>query len=504
MKKILLATAVLLLLLIQNITAQGWQWIDTGFPVHIFDMSFPPGQSNVGFAVGSSLPFGGDGIILKTTDGGSNWTKISADTLPGLKAVCFTSLNVGFAGGYQNFLMKTTDGGTNWTFQMIDDKLWYFNNIKFLDENKGVIVSYPSEVYTTLDGGVTWDSSFGVKRSVEDICYADESNLFLAGGDEKIYKSTNSGLLWTEVYGGMILKDFFGVEFLNADYGMVCGDSGKVFVTTDGGVNWNLNTVSSLGLLNDIHIVDQQNSFVVGSPELVYKTTNGGSSWLSDFSGGNVTSFYKILFTENQVGLICGSGGKFLKNNDYVVPVELTSFTADADGNEVHISWTTQTELNNSGFEIYRMTHGTDWKKITFVPGSGSSTDPKDYFFIDRDVKNGNYFYQLKQIDYNGRYEFSDVISVVVSTPVEYSLEQNFPNPFNPTTTIKFELPETAEVTLTIYNTLGQKVDEIVNTTLEVGRYSYQWNAEKMAGGIYIYELRTEKYAAMKKMILIK
>ena len=88
--------------------------------------------------------------------------------------------------------------------------------------------------------------------------------------------------------------------------------------------------------------------------------------------------------------------------------------------------------------------------------------------------------------------------------PTTYRLEQNYPNPFNPTTTIKFELPETAEVTLTIYNTLGQKVDEIVNTTLEAGKYSYQWDAEMIASGIYIYELRTEKLISSKKMIFLK
>ncbi|MDZ7624273.1 MAG: T9SS type A sorting domain-containing protein [Ignavibacteriaceae bacterium] len=88
--------------------------------------------------------------------------------------------------------------------------------------------------------------------------------------------------------------------------------------------------------------------------------------------------------------------------------------------------------------------------------------------------------------------------------PVAYSLEQNYPNPFNPATTIKFELPETAEVTLTIYNTLGQEVDEIVNTTLEAGKYSYQWNAEKIASGIYIYELRTKSFLSSKKMIFLK
>jgi hypothetical protein len=88
--------------------------------------------------------------------------------------------------------------------------------------------------------------------------------------------------------------------------------------------------------------------------------------------------------------------------------------------------------------------------------------------------------------------------------PTAYNLEQNYPNPFNPATTIKFEIPEVSEVTLTIYNTLGQKVEEIVNTTLEAGRYSYQWKAEKLASGIYIYELRTDNFISVKKMILMK
>jgi hypothetical protein len=90
------------------------------------------------------------------------------------------------------------------------------------------------------------------------------------------------------------------------------------------------------------------------------------------------------------------------------------------------------------------------------------------------------------------------------SIPTSYSLEQNYPNPFNPSTTIKFSLPEASNVTLTIYNTLGQKVTELVNTNLEAGRYSYEWDASNVATGMYIYELRTEKFVSMKKMILLK
>lgn len=97
---------------------------------------------------------------------------------------------------------------------------------------------------------------------------------------------------------------------------------------------------------------------------------------------------------------------------------------------------------------------------------------------------------------------------LMVSTqliPVAYALEQNYPNPFNPSTVIEFSLPEdVSNVKLSIYNALGEKVAELVNTALTAGRYQYQWNASGVATGMYIYELRTDKFAAIKKMILVK
>ena len=96
------------------------------------------------------------------------------------------------------------------------------------------------------------------------------------------------------------------------------------------------------------------------------------------------------------------------------------------------------------------------------------------------------------------------IISGEIVVPIEYALEQNYPNPFNPSTMIKFSVPEATNVTLTIYNTLGQKVTELVNTKLEAGRYSYQWDAGTVATGMYIYELRTDKFVSVKKMMLLK
>jgi hypothetical protein len=319
MKRIISSVIIFLLFFAQNIFTQGWQWIDTGFPVIIFDMSFPSGQSDIGFAVGSTLTFGGDGIILKTTNGGSNWSKISADTIPGLKAIFFTSVDVGYAGGYQNYLMKTTDGGSTWTKIVIDSKLWYFNNIEFWDANNGIVVSYPSVIYRTSDAGITWGPCFGLKHSVEDLCYADATTLFLVGGDERIYKSTNAGFFWTEIDSGVVLHTYLGVEFYDVNFGIVTGEDGKVVVTTDGGTNWTISNAGGYGLMHSSYIMNQSTAFVVGTPEQVYKSINGGITWISDFNGGNTEAFYKVKFTENNTGLICGSGGKFLINTDYVV-----------------------------------------------------------------------------------------------------------------------------------------------------------------------------------------
>ena len=126
------------------------------------------------------------------------------------------------------------------------------------------------------------------------------------------------------------------------------------------------------------------------------------------------------------------------------------------------------------------------------------------YFPADL-LSEGIYSYRLKQIDFDGSYEYSSEVNVEVSFPNEFELAQNYPNPFNPSTVIEFSLPENfGNVQLSIYNTLGEKVAELVNTTLTAGQYQYQWNEQNAATGIYTYELRTEKFVSVKKMLLLK
>jgi hypothetical protein len=206
---------------------------------------------------------------------------------------------------------------------------------------------------------------------------------------------------------------------------------------------------------------------------------------------------------------------KMLINFDIETPVELTSFNATLLDYNVRLDWSTATETNNSGFEIERLQNSKieklqEWKKIGFVPGFGTTTEPKSYSFIDENVSTGTYKYRLKQIDFDGSFEYSNEIEVNVDfSPKEFVLYQNFPNPFNPTTTIKFEIPGQARndnvlVKLKVYDVLGNKVATLVNEEKHSGVYEIEFDASSLASGMYLYKLQAGDFVQTQKMILVK
>jgi hypothetical protein len=192
-----------------------------------------------------------------------------------------------------------------------------------------------------------------------------------------------------------------------------------------------------------------------------------------------------------------------------VIPVELTGFTANSDRNNVSINWSTATEINNSGFQIQRQLKGSDeWTNISFVNGKGTTTEITTYNYVDKGLAVGNYSYRLKQVDLDGTFEYSPVIEVEVNTPDHYTLYQNYPNPFNPVTTIEYSLPEKADVTISVYNTLGELVSTLVNGTMEAGYQKASFNASTLTSGTYIYQMKAvgggKTFTDTKKMVLIK
>lgn len=188
-----------------------------------------------------------------------------------------------------------------------------------------------------------------------------------------------------------------------------------------------------------------------------------------------------------------------------IIPVELTSFSANVDNDNVILNWATSTETNNFGFQVERSNDRVIFEQIAFIHGFGTTTEAKTYSYRDTALTSSENYYRLKQLDLNGSHSYSNIIKVDLNPPEIFVLRQNYPNPFNPNTTIEFSLPENVKnVRLIVYNVMGETIAELVNKSLVAGKYSYHWNASNVATGVYIYELKTEKYISVKKMVLIK
>jgi hypothetical protein len=189
------------------------------------------------------------------------------------------------------------------------------------------------------------------------------------------------------------------------------------------------------------------------------------------------------------------------------LPVELTSFSATTIGSTVKLSWKTETEVSNYGFEVERYALSAErqaWEKIGFVNGNGNSNSPKSYTYEDKDVTAGKYSYRLKQIDNDGQFEYSKTIEVDLGVPKKFELSQNYPNPFNPTTTIKFNLPEAGNVKLTLFNILGQEIKTLVNEFKESGVHTINFDASELNSGMYIYKIEAGNFVQTRKMTLVK
>jgi hypothetical protein len=186
------------------------------------------------------------------------------------------------------------------------------------------------------------------------------------------------------------------------------------------------------------------------------------------------------------------------------IPVELTSLTASTGGNGILLKWTTATETNNKGFEIQRKLGSSKYATIGSVEGKGTTTYTTDYSFIDRPQSTGKYVYRLKQIDFDGTYEYSKSVEIDWTPVEEFALAQNYPNPFNPTTTLKYNIKEKVNVRLSVMNLLGEEVALLVNEDKDAGSYSVIFNAVDMPSGVYYYQIKAGNFVETKKMVLLK
>ncbi len=187
------------------------------------------------------------------------------------------------------------------------------------------------------------------------------------------------------------------------------------------------------------------------------------------------------------------------------LPVELVSFTAMLNDGFAELQWRTATESNNRGFEIERKS-GSGWEKVGFASGHGTTTHENLYNFRDdvSRLQSEVISYRLKQIDFNGTYEYSSETRINKALPADFRLMQNYPNPFNPSTQINFSIPKASHVILKVYDINGREAATLLNQNKAAGNYAIDFNAANLASGIYYYTITAGSFSDTKKMILMK
>lgn len=193
--------------------------------------------------------------------------------------------------------------------------------------------------------------------------------------------------------------------------------------------------------------------------------------------------------------------------SECLLPVELTSFDAVVDDGEVVLNWTTASEVNNAGFDVEFATAADGpFSKVGYEAGNGFSSEEISY--QHRHAAQGfagqTVYYRLKQVDFDGAFEYSDVVAVSIPSASVAKLHPAYPNPFNPTTTISFTLPVDTEVTLRVYDAMGRLVQELVDGTMPAGYHTRQFEANGLANGTYMYRLETPAETLSGTVMLLK
>ena len=153
---------------------------------------------------------------------------------------------------------------------------------------------------------------------------------------------------------------------------------------------------------------------------------------------------------------------------------------------------------------IEKSADNLNWNKVGFVSGNGTSTEVHTYSFIDQNPIVGTSYYRLRQVDFDGTSEYSNVVEVVFGAVSEFVLDQNYPNPFNPSTNIQYSIKENCYVELKVFDLIGSEIATLVNEEKAPGNYDVSFDASSLSSGIYLYTIKAGSFIQTRKMLLMK
>ncbi len=388
--------------------------------------------------------------------------------------------------------------------------LWITNGVQAATSSTG----WRQIATKTVVGGNV--SAIGISASNTAKIYAATSN-------GRILVTPDTGNVWTTSTGFPYVTGL-AVDVTNDSVCYACfsGFSSGLHIcrTSDGGATW-MNITGNFPNIPVLCIAlktTAPRTIFLGTDLGVYKSADEGASWVSFNNGMPALPVFDLKYKEPAQVLLAATHGRGCWTFSYGTfsSIELASFTATTGPpSVVHVSWQTLSEINNYGFEVQRSSSGSGpFATVTggFVKGFGTTVVPQWYAFNDSSAASGTWFYRLKQIDVDGTIHYFDPVSVNVVTgiasrnaaPAQFALLQNHPNPFNPSTTIRFDLAADRDVALRVYNALGQVVAVLVAGRRAAGSYSVSWDASGYASGVYFYRLEAGNFVATKKLVVLK
>jgi len=187
------------------------------------------------------------------------------------------------------------------------------------------------------------------------------------------------------------------------------------------------------------------------------------------------------------------------------LPVELVSFEGVADGPDVRLTWTTASETNNAGFEIEHLAQDTTFRRLAFVEGYGTTLEPQRYRHRVEGLEPGRHVFRLKQIDFDGTFEYSSEVEVHLDVLERIYLSEVYPNPFNPQATLTLTLRQPQEITVRVYNAVGRLVQTLYRGQVKANEVKViPFDAEGLPSGLYFIRVLSPSFVMTRKALLTK
>ena len=380
-----------------------------------------------------------------------------------LNTVFFSDINNGWAAGSSGTILHTNNAGTNWAIQNSTTTETLYS-IDFINSNTGWCVGSLGQVLKTVNGGNDWNliDTLPMGDFVYGVDFFDQNNGWAAEFFGKICHTTDGGENWVvQLYEQMYW--LWSISFPNQTHGWAVGlntasQEGIIINTTDGGANWSLQYNLYQRPFYFVQFIDANDGWVVGSYGTILHTTNGGINWSAQASG-SANNLYSVNFVDLNIGWACGMNGKILHTTN----------------------------------------GGNLWEEQV------SGTDKFIFSILFTDSNNGWAVGQEGIMLHTTNGGVTDVVNEEPNI-ISFELNQNYPNPFNPSTTISWQLPIAGDVTLKIFNTLGEEITALVNDEYQdAGAHSSLFIVNSsLPSGIYFYQLKAGELISTKKMILLK